>query len=148
MNRRYFLIGSTAVASAAAVTVFWPAADATDGTRVIAADAAHAQAAAGEIWIIDIRRPDEWARTGTPEGAIPLDMRRDDFLQALATATAADPDRPVALICARGVRSHRLTQRLQDAGIAPVLDISEGMLGSSAGPGWLDRGLPTDQVES
>lgn len=96
----------------------------------------------GRLWLVDIRRPDEWQATGVAEGAIPLDMRRDDFAAALAAATAADPDRPVALICARGVRSSQLTARLEAAGASDLIDVPEGMLGSRAGPGWLARGLP------
>ena len=41
------------------------------------------QAEAGEIYPIDIRRPDEWERTGIAVSAIPLDMRRDDFEDVL-----------------------------------------------------------------
>ena len=66
------------------------------------------------IWLVDIRRPEEWAATGVAPGALTLDMRRADFTEALVRATASDPDRPVALICARGMRSRRLTIRLTE----------------------------------
>ncbi len=95
----------------------------------------------GRVLLVDVRRPDEWAKTGIAEGAVPIDLRRDDFTDAVIAARAFD-DQPVAVICARGVRSRRMTVRLDEAGIAPIIDIPEGMLGSSAGPGWLDRGLP------
>lgn len=101
------------------------------------------QAADDSVLLIDIRRPDEWQRTGIPQGAHPIDMRRDDFTQALTELAAADPSRPIALICARGVRSARLSLRLSAAGFDNILDVPEGMLGSGAGPGWLDSGLPT-----
>lgn len=96
----------------------------------------------GQITLIDIRRPDEWARTGSPQGAVPLDMRRDDFIEALSAAVNGNRDAPIALICAGGVRSARLGNRLLAAGFGNVLDVPEGMMGSSAGPGWLARGLP------
>ncbi|MEO0772646.1 MAG: rhodanese-like domain-containing protein [Pseudomonadota bacterium] len=95
----------------------------------------------GTILLVDIRRPDEWADTGVPEGAVPIDLRRDDFAQAVTAARAFD-DQPVAVICARGVRSRRITVSLDEAGIEPIIDIPEGMLGSFAGPGWLERDLP------
>ena len=101
-------------------------------------------ARAGDLLLVDIRRPEEWAQTGVPEGALPLDMRRDDFTEALL-AELGDPTRPVALICARGVRSDRLSARLASAGFTTVIDVPEGMLGSPAGPGWLARGLPVEQ---
>jgi rhodanese-related sulfurtransferase len=100
-------------------------------------------AAAGQLTLVDIRRPEEWAATGVPEGAMTLDMRRADFASALAEAVGGDRSAPVALICARGVRSARLSNRLTEAGFRNVADVPEGMLGSRAGPGWLARGLPT-----
>ena len=54
-----------------------------------------------------------------------------------------NPDVPVALICARGARSFRVTLQLAAFGITDIVDVPEGMLGSAAGPGWLSRGLPT-----
>ena len=103
---------------------------------------AHRQAVAGDITLIDIRRPDEWALTGIGEGAHPIDMRRDDFTEALVTLV---PDRaaPIALICARGVRSARMANRMSREGFSNIIDVPEGMLGSAAGPGWLAADLPT-----
>ena len=103
---------------------------------------AHQSALSGDILLVDIRRPDEWAHTGVGVGAIAIDMRRDDFEDALRAAAGRDTDQPIALICARGVRSHRLAARLEDAGFTRVMDVPEGMLGSGAGPGWVRRGLP------
>ena len=107
---------------------------------------AHARAASGDILLVDIRRPDEWAETGVGEGAHPLDMRRSDFVAALSRLREADPARPVALICARGVRSSQLSAQLDAAEIGPLIDVPEGMLGSGAGPGWLAAGLPVVPV--
>ena len=96
---------------------------------------------AGQVLLVDIRRPDEWSTTGIAEGAVPIDLRREDFANAVIAARASE-DQPVALICARGVRSRRMTVVLDEAGIDPIIDIPEGMLGSLAGPGWLKRELP------
>ncbi|MEM7317821.1 MAG: rhodanese-like domain-containing protein, partial [Pseudomonadota bacterium] len=103
---------------------------------------AHAQATAGDIVLVDIRRPDEWQATGVGEGAHPIDMRRPDFVEALVRVAGPDLDRPIALICARGVRSARLSLALTEAGYTRIIDVPEGMLGSRAGPGWLDAELP------
>ena len=104
---------------------------------------AHQLAIAGDILLIDIRRPDEWTKTGVGEGANPIDMRRDDFVAALNGLTGGRTSAPVALICARGVRSRRMTEMLKAAGYSRIIDVPEGMLGSRAGPGWLKRALPT-----
>lgn len=115
------------------------------GEGALSAPEALAQARTGNIVLVDIRRPAEWAATGIPQGAVPLDLRRDDFVGALLAEVGGDRGRPVALICARGVRSARLAGRLAQVGFTRILDVPEGMLGSGAGPGWLSRGLPVVQ---
>ncbi|WP_299663963.1 rhodanese-like domain-containing protein [uncultured Ruegeria sp.] len=105
---------------------------------------AHQKAVAGDILLVDIRTPREWRATGIGQGAQPLDMRREDFVQALAQLTDGNTSAPVALICARGVRSARLSNQLTKAGFTNVIDVPEGMLGSAAGPGWVRAGLPVE----
>jgi rhodanese-related sulfurtransferase len=68
-------------------------------------------------------------------------MRDKDFVAQLL-AKVSSKDAPVALICARGVRSRGLSRRLIQAGFTNIIDVPEGMLGSGAGPGWLGAGLP------
>lgn len=103
---------------------------------------ASGQAKGGAIYLVDIRRPDEWERTGIGRSAIPIDMRRDDFTAVLQSLFDKAGTRPVALICARGVRSKHLTARLANAGFVDIIDVPEGMLGSGAGPGWIASDLP------
>jgi rhodanese-related sulfurtransferase len=103
---------------------------------------AHSAAIRGALLLIDIRRPDEWALTGVPDQAHALDMRRPDFTAQLHRLAGANPSRPVALICARGIRSRRLAARLSGLGFPDIVDVAEGMLGSADGPGWVKRGLP------
>ncbi len=142
-GRRGFILGGVGVCIAGAVAAGrWFNVSATVGNGALSAPDAHAQAIAGSITLIDIRRPDEWARTGVPEGGVPLDMRRDDFIDALLVQVNNATDAPIALICARGVRSRRMSTRLQQAGFTTIIDVPEGMLGSGAGPGWVKRGLP------
>lgn len=108
----------------------------------IAPEAALARVQDKSLILVDIRRPEEWALTGVAVGAVALDMRDDGFLAALDHLAGGDRTAPIALICARGVRSRKLAARLTEAGFTAVLDVSEGMLGSDAGPGWIARGLP------
>jgi rhodanese-related sulfurtransferase len=141
MPRRAFV--GLGLVSVAAAGVWWVRAHPRfDGTHLDAA-AAYRQAEGGAIILIDIRRPDEWRATGIGVGAHPIDMRRRDFIAALEAVVGADRQVPVALICARGVRSARLARQLSEAGFARIADVPEGMLGSSSGPGWLARKLPT-----
>ena len=144
LSRRGFVVLSGAlIATSGAVAAQWynVLAD-NEGSKAIDPVQAHEAAEAGDILLIDIRRPDEWARTGVGAGAIPLDMRRSDFEDVLLARAEGDTARPIALICARGVRSRRMSDRLAAAGFTRIIDVPEGMLGSGAGPGWLRRGLP------
>ncbi|WP_300058538.1 rhodanese-like domain-containing protein [uncultured Roseobacter sp.] len=147
MTRRGLLaLGGIGVVTAGAFATRWFNIWADTGENALSAPDAHAAALAGDILLVDIRRPDEWARTGVGEGAVPLDMRREDFVVALLAQVENDTSRPVALICARGVRSRHLGVRLVEAGFIRIIDVPEGMLGSGAGPGWVKRGLPVQEV--
>ncbi len=116
------------------------------GAEVLSAPDAYRALQEGRIVLVDIRRPDEWEASGSAQGAHRLDMRSDDFIDALGAVAAQDKSAPIALICARGVRSARLARRLTEAGFTRIIDVPEGMLGSSAGPGWIARGLPIEEV--
>lgn len=106
------------------------------------AETAFRRASTGDLLLVDIRQPAEWAATGSPAGGHRLDLRSPDFAERLAALAQGDRSRPIALICATGGRSARAARALSAAGFTQVLDVSEGMLGSSAGPGWIARGLP------
>lgn len=141
-SRRWVLLGAgTLIAGGFAVREYRLTPPDYAGGSLSVADA-HEQAVSGDILLVDIRTPREWRATGVGQGAHPLDMRRDDFEQALAQLTGGNRGAKVALICARGVRSARLSNRLTEAGFTNVIDVPEGMLGSAAGPGWVRAGLP------
>ena len=108
----------------------------------ITVEEAHRRAAAGEVLLIDIRTPGEWHDTGVGEGAHAISMHLPGFAEKIAAVTAGDVSRPIALICARGHRSAKMAAALARLGYSKVLDVAEGMLGSSHGPGWLKRRLP------
>lgn len=143
-RRRVLGLGVLAAVAGAAGWYSWITPPPYAGEKLTVAEA-HQRALAGEITLVDIRRPDEWQRTGLGEGAYPLDMRRDDFTQALTALAAEKPGAPIAVICAKGVRSARMANRLTEAGLGPIIDVPEGMEGSAAGPGWVKAGLPTTE---
>jgi rhodanese-related sulfurtransferase len=98
-------------------------------------------AQSGEILLLDIRTPDEWAETGIPSSGHAVSMHVPGFLEKLAKLNGHDRGKPVALICARGNRSAFLTEELKKRGFSQIIDVSEGMMGGQHGPGWLARGL-------
>lgn len=50
----------------------------------------------------------------------------------------------MAVICRTGRRSAAAERLLERNGFSHVYNVVEGMAGSSAGPGWLARGLPIE----
>ncbi len=103
---------------------------------------AHNQSKAGQLYLVDIRRPSEWKQTGVAKHASKITMHKDGFLDRIAALTGGDKAAPVALICARGNRSTRMINLLEKNGYTNVYNVKEGMLGSPEGSGWLAKGLP------
>lgn len=103
---------------------------------------AHQQSKAGQVYLVDIRRPSEWKQTGVAKHASKITMHKEGFLDRIAALTGGNKAAPVALICARGNRSTRMINLLEQSGYTNVYNVKEGMLGSKEGPGWLAKGLP------
>lgn len=126
------------------------AASAAAQAPVIDAPSARDLPSAGGL-LVDIRTPAEVAATGRPKGAIAVPLQGDDrtfspsFAADVRAAAGPDPQRPVALIDADGRRALFAAKLLASQGMAQVLVVGEGMLGSNLGPGWLKRGLPVER---
>ena len=95
------------------------------------------------VAVIDVRRPEEWRKTGVVEGSHLLTFfdkkgryDLDSWLPALAAI--AESDRPVALICRSGNRSGRIARMLDERfGYRHVYTAGDGILG------WLEEGRST-----
>lgn len=103
-------------------------------------------ARSGKIRLIDIRTPQEWRQTGVAPGAGRVDMYRgpEHLLHGILQEVNGDKNAPIAIICRTGNRTTRAQKFLQQQGFTQVWNVREGMAGSSAGPGWLRRGLPVE----
>lgn len=114
----------------------------------LTAPEAHAQAQAGQLTLVDIRRPDEWRQTGVAQGALRINMAHPQgtagFVRQVEAEVGGDRNAPIGLICRTGNRSTHMQQALAQAGFTRVYNINEGMVGSGAGPGWIKRGLPVE----
>lgn len=106
--------------------------------------AAHAKARAGEIVLVDVRRPSEWRASGVPQSgyAITMHQNGEQFIAGLLKATKGRKDKALALICATGGRTTWLQAHLGKAGFTNLYNVTEGMMGSRHGAGWLKKGLP------
>ncbi len=115
--------------------------DALDGAR------------SGALTLVDVRSPQEWQKTGLPEGAEAVTIHGPEgltgFVAAIRARLGEPRDQPIALICASGVRSTAASKALRAAGYTRVLNVREGLFGNQAdGPGWLRSGLPTEPCRS
>lgn len=133
LSRRVFLASAVVAATVPR---------AAHAQEMLAADEAHRRAAGGEIVLIDVRSPEEWKTTGVAERAQTIWIRDPKLGQKLDSVTGSDRSKPVALICATGVRSGIVAAAMARAGYSTIYNVGEGMHGSAAGPGWLRRGLP------
>jgi len=101
---------------------------------------------AGDITLIDVRTPEEWRDSGTVPGALRIDLQDPNGVEGFAVkvlnAVHGDKTTPIAVICRTGSRSGYAQRYLLAQGFSQVFNIPEGMMGSRAGPGWVERGLP------
>jgi L-ascorbate metabolism protein UlaG (beta-lactamase superfamily)/rhodanese-related sulfurtransferase len=105
------------------------------------ADAFESLLASGEIRLVDVRTPEEYAE-GHLYGALNADWYAGDFLsqvQALVPEGA-----PVAVYCRSGRRSAEAAAKLRKSGYSTVYDLKGGYLG------WTEAGKRTNcyEVES
>ena len=80
----------------------------------------------GEIVLIDIRTPAEWAQTGVANGAVQLDMTSATFQNDFAMQFGANPSKKIALICRSGNRSSRLAAMMEASGLTKIVDVTGG----------------------
>lgn len=107
----------------------------------------------GALTLVDVRSPQEWRKTGLPEGAEAVTIHGPEglpgFVAAIRERLGEGGDQPIALICATGVRSTAASRALRAAGFTRVLNVREGLFGNQTdGPGWLRSGLPTEPCRS
>lgn len=99
--------------------------------------------------LVDVRSRAEWSDTGIAEGAWPISLHEENFGPRLFAAKALAGERTVGLMCAVGGRSGAVFANLLSLGRSTgFVDVSEGMMGSSRGPGWIAAGYPVVSSET
>jgi rhodanese-related sulfurtransferase len=140
------------VAATAALLLLSISACSRDSGPALTAPEAFAHAQAGQLTLIDIRRPDEWRQTGVARDALRINMVHPQgasgFVQQVAAEVGGDRNTPIGLICRTGNRTTHMQRALREAGFTQVYNIREGMAGSAAGPGWIARGLPVEPCKT
>ena len=139
MNVRWFLL-LQALLLAASVNV---------AAEDMSADQALEAAREQRVMLVDVRTPAEWKQTGIAPGAARISVTEHPqgergFVADVLALVDGDRSRPVAVICRTGRRSAAAERLLERNGFSHVYNVVEGMAGSTAGPGWLARGVPTE----
>ncbi len=134
--------------SLAAFLLFFLTACSQDNGTALSAPDAYARSQAGTLTLIDVRHADEWRRTGVAKGALHIDMTNTQgeagFVRQVTAEIGSDKHAPIGLLSLGGNRATNAQTVLRKAGFTQVYVIKEGMHGSSAGPGWIARGLPME----
>lgn len=108
----------------------------------LSAEDVAAEMQSGDVLLVDIREPEELARTGVIAGSVHVPR---GMLEFHADPTSAyhreefDPERRVILHCAGGGRSALAAAALQEMGYSKVAHLNTGI------NGWIESGLPTEQ---
>jgi rhodanese-related sulfurtransferase len=113
--------------------------------ETVSVSEAHAEVTAGEALLIDVRRPDEWAATGVPEGASLITMSDEDFLEQIEALTGGDKGRRLLFTCRTGARSGTVQAALAAQGYSNVVNVRGGFVGTPSDPGWSQAGLPVTE---
>lgn len=101
------------------------------GIRLVTPEAG-AEIQGGDIVVLDVRTPDEFAE-GHLDGALMIDFYSPDFADQLADL---DPDASYLLYCRSGNRSGQTTAIMAELGFTDVADVDGGILA------WTAAGLP------
>ncbi|MFK7857261.1 MAG: rhodanese-like domain-containing protein [Granulosicoccus sp.] len=97
------------------------------------------------VAVIDVRRQDEWERTGMIPGSHPMTFfdakgRYDAKAWLAQLDTIVKPDQPLVLICAHGVRSAKIAGLLDKRlGYSKVHNVTLGI------SEWLKERRPVDE---
>ncbi len=100
---------------------------------------AYEAARSGEIILVDIRSAAEWADTGLPQGAVPLDVDATAFDVRLAGLRLDHPGKRIVLIDRTGAQAIAVAQKLAGRGWRELAGVRGGVLGPD---GWLAEKLP------
>ena len=101
-------------------------------------DDTHRRQRAGEITLVDVRMPDEWAQTGTPVGSVRATLQDPEFLAHLARAVDNDLSARIAFSCAVGGRSLQAAIVARQNGYQTVYNVDGGFAA------WHASELPVD----
>ena len=96
-----------------------------EGMRVIPVDEFAQYITESGVQLLDVRTPEEF-EAGHLAGAIMIDFRADGFVEK--AKTQLKKDKPIALYCRSGKRSHSAAELLLKAGFIELVELEGGIL--------------------
>lgn len=102
----------------------------------ITAQQAHQEVSSGNLILIDVREPNEWADTGCAENASRVALSNHNFVEEVLRLVKNDKDTPIAVSCKSGMRGDEAIKRLKAAKFTNVVNVEGGILK------WISEQLP------
>ena len=87
------------------------------------------------VCLVDVRTPEEYAE-GHLDGAVLIDFKADGFVEK--AEAQLQKDKPVALYCRGGRRSHSAAELLNKAGFKQLVELEGGITA------WNEAGKPVE----
>lgn len=103
---------------------------------VISPSQANAKTIRGDLVLIDVREPHEWAVDGTPAGSRCVALQSVNFIDDVTLLVDDDKAASIAVCCRSGMRGKKAAKLLQDAGFTDVVNVEGGMMR------WVSEKLP------
>ena len=91
-----------------------------------------------QIFMIDVRNPDEWAQTGVPEGSHRIALGDKDLVKKVKALVGQHDGAEIAISCLSGMRSKTVAKLLRRNGFERVKVVQGGITK------WQADGLPVE----
>ena len=97
---------------------------------------AHQGVLSGDLILIDVREPNEWANTGCAENANPIALQNENFVEEVLKLTGNNKSASIAVCCKSGMRGDKAGKLLKAADFTKVVNVEGGILR------WISDKLP------
>ncbi len=102
---------------------------------------AHNGQKAGDIIIIDVRDPHEWAQTGRPQCSHPISMNDPDLVDTVKKLASKHPKAKITVSCKSGMRAAAAAKVLGKVGVENLAVLTGGIVQWNAEELPIDRGV-------
>ncbi len=97
---------------------------------------ANQKASMGDLTLVDVREPNEWAADGSPKDCYCIALQNSKFVDEVLLSVDNNKAASVAVVCRSGMRGEKAARLLLNAGFSDVVNVEGGMLR------WLSEKLP------